>query len=196
MKNTNIRVSTFLVPPRRSLPGATGGGGQLARGALVRCIGLRDDGRGICTRKKIARNPSNHESWWWPTAAVRPATTGPHIEVRRDAAASFVPLPLGYRRSAIMRFLVSLRDRDPKSLARDSAARCSRGESADQSLRPTSERVLAFAFQSRVDRKIVAVLFLSLRNCKEEKREEKQSFIVRRSSNVKNVPSPFPSTKN
>jgi len=54
---------------------------------------------------------------------ARSVTTGPHIEVRSDVAASFVPLPFEYRRSAIMRFLVSLRDHDLKSLAKFRGAR-------------------------------------------------------------------------
>lgn len=99
-----------------------------------------------------------------------------HIEVRRDAAASFVPLPFGYRRSAIMRFLVSLRDRDPKSLAKFRGAmqgrKCDQSRSVEQ---PTSERVLAFAFQSRVDRKIVAVLF-HLRNRGGKRRREAKLY--------------------
>lgn len=113
--------------------------------------------------KKITRNPSNHESWWWPTARFGPRRPA-HIEVRRDAAASFVPLPFGYRCSAIMRFLVSLRDRDPKK-SREIPRCDARGESAIEAAPWSSQckRVLAFAFQSRVDRKIVAVLF-HLRN--------------------------------
>lgn len=52
------------------------------------------NGRGICIydgRKKIQSKPTNRESWW--LAGPFTLETLAHIEVRRDAAASFVQLP-------------------------------------------------------------------------------------------------------
>lgn len=64
-------------------------------------------------------------------------------------------------------------------------------ESADQNLIrgaiDVRASVLVFAFQSHVDRKIVAVLFLSLHNRKREKKRRKAKTLSLADCQVKNV---------
>lgn len=137
-----------------------------AQDALIRCVTCRRAGNAHA--KKIVRNSTNCESWWWPTTRFGPRRPAPYRSASRRGRqfCSTVLRISSFSHHEIPR--KSLRSRRPvdRSLAiLKSPAKSRRGESAprDRSYSSESsifEQVFSFAFQFRVD-KIVAILFHS-----------------------------------
>lgn len=97
---------------------------------------------GGLAREKIARNPTNRESWWWPTTRSGPRRPGPYRSAsRRDR--QFCSAALWISSFSIMKFLVSPTtgasfdrtiDRDPKR-PREVSRRDARGEKVRRSIK-------------------------------------------------------------
>lgn len=66
-------------------------------------------GRPARALEKIARNPTNRESWWWPTTRSGSRRLGPYRSASRRGR-QFCPAALRISSFSIMRFLVSPRE--------------------------------------------------------------------------------------